>query len=836
MKIHEYNEMMSYLTRPAQPIDRLNKAIGGGVIEGEDLGTREGFVNPGISTQAKRLSKVKNYLDEETFVKLRKENKNLTNAQFAEFLNTEGYKPDPRQAEKFKEISIDRRYNAAKKKGLFPKTFRYAGDAQSRLITDKDRAEYKKYVKKLYKNNPEKLKQILALDDKAINKKISDRRKAQKVQADPEKRQKKIDAKRQYDFETKTGLRGEEAQRIYYEKIADNNRFKKKDANTFFRNVRDGKTLLWEDLLKRTAVSKDSPFKLNKKLTKGKRYDKTETQKFVLTDKQGNKFTFNNLIDDIAKAGYDPQEVLRPYEQKAFLYRENLMPDIIENAGKKLGTRDNPVHIHHVEGFNRNPFNVQLTFADQNLAEGRNRISLNATFNNLLKQEKAKAGNDSTGILNYTRKKQALTKFYDSLGPDIATQVGKKEVGTRTPLVDMLKKSNIQMKPDVKQRAMTLGAAGDVELAKQLLTEDFQKLKNAARLYGPAAGKIAQTGLRGAGAVIPFETLFLGDYQQQGFSPQEMALNVGTLGVGTIFKDIKEKADYVKSKGLGDELQSAFRKQTISQQARPTLGGAEGMYQEQPLTDDEQRALRMFNIDAQNIIDMRRKFQADEYRQTDEAFGMDDPILRTGAMSGGIMRLGFADGPSDPSKRKFMKILGGLASLPVVGKFIKIAEPLAPVASKAVESVPPYFFKLVDKIKNFGNDVTKRFATDDLENVYNYRTSDADYELYENIATGDKRIKVIKGDPDAPGYKEEELILNKGQADEQTGFVPDEYEEYTVRSDFDGKMKDIEEGLDDIEDLIEEVGPENITVKELEDMGYKVDRLGPVIKKKLGIE
>ena len=33
-----------------------------------------------------------------------------------------------------------------------------------------------------------------------------------------------------------------------------------------------------------------------------------------------------------------------------------------------------------------------------------------------------------------------------------------------------------------------------------------------------------------------------------------------------------------------------------------------------------------------------------------------------------ISREGFADGPEDPSKRKFMKVMGGLASLPLVGK------------------------------------------------------------------------------------------------------------------------------------------------------------------------
>ena len=42
MKIHEYNEMMAYLLRPATG-DRENFAIGGGQFQGEDMGTREGF-------------------------------------------------------------------------------------------------------------------------------------------------------------------------------------------------------------------------------------------------------------------------------------------------------------------------------------------------------------------------------------------------------------------------------------------------------------------------------------------------------------------------------------------------------------------------------------------------------------------------------------------------------------------------------------------------------------------------------------------------------------------------------------------------------------------------
>jgi hypothetical protein len=136
MKIGDYKQMMAYLTRPEQPKEqvadlvdeltpgplkdeltkdydpsqesyeeylqrkalgerpfnaqdggRANLAIGGGAIEGEDLDTREGFRNPGINVHAKRLSKVKNYLDLETFAKLRMENKDKTNPEFADFLN-----------------------------------------------------------------------------------------------------------------------------------------------------------------------------------------------------------------------------------------------------------------------------------------------------------------------------------------------------------------------------------------------------------------------------------------------------------------------------------------------------------------------------------------------------------------------------------------------------------------------------------------------------------------------------------------------------------------------------------------------------------------------------
>ena len=53
-----------------------------------------------------------------------------------------------------------------------------------------------------------------------------------------------------------------------------------------------------------------------------------------------------------------------------------------------------------------------------------------------------------------------------------------------------------------------------------------------------------------------------------------------------------------------------------------------------------------------------------------------------GAADGGIIRLGFADGPKkkDPSKRKFLKLMGILSALlPFgIGKGVKIAEKAMP--------------------------------------------------------------------------------------------------------------------------------------------------------------
>jgi hypothetical protein len=167
-------------------------------------------------------------------------------------------------------------------------------------------------------------------------------------------------------------------------------------------------------------------------------------------------------------------------------------------------------------------------------------------------------------------------------------------------------------------------------------------------------------------------------------------------------------------------------------------------------------------------------------------------------------RIGFEKGsPPSKGRRNFLKLLGGLASIPIFGKLFKAAKPAAKVA-KTVEQttsgVPAYFPKLVEKIKMLGDDVTEIAATKERQKVTKYK----DYELTEEIDTG--AIQVKKGDVYAG--KEEYMIYDKPETiigkNNKPVEVPAQYEEVTVKPDMDGKMKDVDAGLDSISDIMKD--------------------------------
>jgi hypothetical protein len=83
--------------------------------------------------------------------------------------------------------------------------------------------------------------------------------------------------------------------------------------------------------------------------------------------------------------------------------------------------------------------------------------------------------------------------------------------------------------------------------------------------------------------------------------------------------------------------------------------------------------------------------------------------------SGGLTRIGFADGPDSPGRRKFMKLAAGLASLPILGKFFKgakVAKLIKPIPNSSTV-MPDWFPNFVDKF--VGRSIGKKIDADFME-------------------------------------------------------------------------------------------------------------------------
>ena len=203
----------------------------------------------------------------------------------------------------------------------------------------------------------------------------------------------------------------------------------------------------------------------------------------------------------------------------------------------------------------------------------------------------------------------------------------------------------------------------------------------------------------------------------------------------------------------------------------------------------------------------------------DETFDEILEIQRTGKHPRGEPkaeggRIGYKLGSIDKARRAFLKTIGaagaGIGALKtgILGLGEKAA-PMIEAARETVTQAPSYFFDLVAKIKMLGK---PGMSISERQNVTNYKN----YELTEDVTTGDIRITKQKGDPDAPGYREEVMEYNKGGVpDEDVGITRESYDEATLFPDMDGKMKDIEDGIepDSIQEIIEETLKEAPSIK-----------------------
>ena len=173
-------------------------------------------------------------------------------------------------------------------------------------------------------------------------------------------------------------------------------------------------------------------------------------------------------------------------------------------------------------------------------------------------------------------------------------------------------------------------------------------------------------------------------------------------------------------------------------------------------------------------------------------------------------RIGFSGG-GGMSKRAFLKLLatltGGAAA--VKSGIIGLGEgttkkAVTETVKKAAGSgeVPPYFFKLVEKIKALGDDT---LATKDKAIAKKYK----DYTMEEDFAGNIEIIKKERGgfrEDVFMSYKVDDVPIKGKKGSKKV----EEYEEFTAKPDQDGKMKNIEQGVPDSVVMEVEAGSGNV--------------------------
>jgi len=198
-------------------------------------------------------------------------------------------------------------------------------------------------------------------------------------------------------------------------------------------------------------------------------------------------------------------------------------------------------------------------------------------------------------------------------------------------------------------------------------------------------------------------------------------------------------------------------------------------------------------------------------------------------------RIGYKDGPDQPGRRKFMKIMGGLAAIPLIGKYFKVGK----AATKAVEKVvttpsvpgkPEWFDALVNKVILEGDDVTKKFATKEREIVHTKKLEEGKFadEVTVFRDLDDGTIRVEYNSVDNMSEAPVNLTFKPGIADETTRgkpadtFQADEIvpESRMVGPD-DFEIEDAVDEFDNVTDLNSDVSKlkqfagEKLTTKEI---------------------
>jgi hypothetical protein len=561
------------------------------------------------------------------------------------------------------------------------------------------------------------------------------------------------------------------------------------------RNPKEG---LWKDMVTTAQSSKPGErYKLKggTKLNVGR--PNFYGNKFTVVDRfTGEEFKFKNLEKKINSktTGFNYADAIAPYEQKFLIQktpglRTELNQTLIPNWNP--GMKDTAFEIQHVEGRKNNLFNTHLAPKSANLPEHSARINFERAWENSKTLSEKKA--------SFQAYKETLPKGIESK-PSMV--VRPRQFGKRLPFADMLRNAKAQ---GANLPRGILKAAEDLEQGVKMYSS-IGLPESVANFTSGMIDDVVQ-GRYGVGALkaLGGAGVAYGIYDTavafgQGKSTPEMATRF--FGLDPVYNKIRQ---YSRLDDESQEIQKKINYEKSFEAAQEDMmdEGLMGLRPMKEATDEEKQKLKI----AKEKVD--KEVQEENLERAE---GRMEPMRglvnmvkeRISALSGQPYQVAFAEGgrvqlseggePKDIGRRKFLKVMGKggalIAALPFLGKFIKPVTKAAPeameVISRSANQMPEYLANLISKIKMMGESriIGKMDSPDEF-----MRYDLGDYELFEGA--GGARLKRVK-DRGEYGYEEFEMEIKQ---DPETGGI--EYEEVSVRPDQDGKMKDVDFGIDD---------------------------------------
>ena len=349
---------------------------------------------------------------------------------------------------------------------------------------------------------------------------------------------------------------------------------------------------------------------------------------------------------------------------------------------------------------------------------------------------------------------EAKAKIQKALGCKGFSSGGRVSFGAGTPVnLDDCVKSKLKNQTENSIKVITQEAPGTRGPIGKILQGAGLALGKAGSVISQIPGaKIAGKGLGRSFSALASPLGALGyigwdikDELEQGKSKTDIALDP-EKGLAMLFPETaKQIAQRFGGKtaaqttggvlGLAGKVGSkAFNIGRMFTPVGLAYTGASGLYQlAKSAHEDEMK--------------MREEGTWDEYinqMNTIEEMGYQ------GAKEGGLMTLrkGFKDGPIDPSRRKFLKLMSMVLAAIPAGKYLKFTKPVkklldpAPRFAKA-QDMPEWFPKLVERLWHEGKDETKALSTIERQVVKTGKLEGGDdVVMYHDLTTGQTRIEV----------------------------------------------------------------------------------------------